>query len=262
MEAYQKRLEDAAAIVMAAGDEAQRARKHLRVEHKADNDYVTQVDQSTEESIRHALLEKYPEDGFLGEEFGIRGNTEQYWVLDPIDGTTNYIRGMEEYAVSLAYISCGRPVIGVVYCPAIGTVYTAVKGGGAFRNGEAIHVTEDPTLRDTVVGMSFAHRHSQHADSIHKLVATLMTRAGDMRRSGSAALDLCRVAEGCYGAFVEPCLNIYDIAAGTLIVEEAGGIVTGFPTQEDALITGNTLAGTPALHPILKNIVADCFDLR
>lgn len=262
METYQSRLQDAIAIVTAAGDEAQRARKNLTVEHKMDNDYVTQVDQSTEENIRHAILKKYPEDGFLGEEFGILGNTQQYWVLDPIDGTTNYIRGLEEYSVSLAYIRNGRPVIGIVYCPAIGTVYTATKGGGAFRNGEPIHVTDDLRLRDTVVGMSFAHRHVQLAESIHKLVATLMVQAGDMRRSGSAALDLCRVADGSYGAFVEARLNIYDIAAGTLIVEEAGGIVTGFPTEDDALITGNTLAGSPTLHPLLSQIVAECFGLH
>lgn len=104
MEAWRQRLEDAIHIVTAAGDKARRAQTHLVVEHKLDNDYVTQVDQDTERTIRRAIMARYPQDGFWGEEYGASGNADRLWVLDPIDGTTNYIRGMEEYAISLAYL--------------------------------------------------------------------------------------------------------------------------------------------------------------
>ncbi len=260
METFKQRLHDAIKIVTAAGDQARSAKTHLEVEHKMDNDYVTQVDQQTEQHIRQALLTRYPQDGFWGEEYGASGNKGQLWVLDPIDGTTNYIRGMEEYAVSLAYLYNGQPVLGVVYLPRIGSLYTAIKGSGAWKDGKPIHVSSDNRLRDTVIGMAFAHRNPELAPCIHRMVANLMEQAGDMRRSGSAALDLCRVADGSYGGYIEPGLNLYDIAAGVLIVREAGGQVSGFPGQSDPLQSGDVLASNGLLHSAIESIVADSFE--
>lgn len=259
MEAWRQRLEDAIHIVTAAGDKARRAQTHLVVEHKLDNDYVTQVDQDTERTIRRAIMARYPQDGFWGEEYGASGNADRLWVLDPIDGTTNYIRGMEEYAISLAYLCGGQPAVGVVYCPRTGSLYTAIQGMGACKDGKPVHVSADAGLRDTVIGMAFAHRNPELAPCIHRMVARLMEEAGDMRRSGSAALDLCRVAEGAYGGYIEPGLNLYDIAAGVLIVREAGGQVSGFPSEADALQTGNVLASNGLLHRAIESIVADSF---
>lgn len=259
MEAWRQRLEDAIHIVTAAGDKARRAQTHLVVEHKLDNDYVTQVDQDTERTIRRAIMARYPQDGFWGEEYGASGNADRLWVLDPIDGTTNYIRGMEEYAISLAYLCGGQPAVGVVYCPRTGSLYTAIQGMGACKDGKPVHVSADAGLRDTVIGMAFAHRNPELAPCIHRMVARLMEEAGDMRRSGSAALDLCRVAEGAYGGYIEPGLNLYDIAAGVLIVREAGGQVSGFPSEADALHTGNVLASNGLLHCAIESIVADSF---
>lgn len=262
MEVWHQRLDDAIRIVTAAGDEARRAQAHLVVGHKMDNDYVTQVDQDTERHIRQALLARYPQDGFWGEEYGAVGDEDHLWVLDPIDGTTNYIRGMEEYAVSLAYLCGGQPAVGVVYCPRTGSLYTAIREKGAWKDGQPIRVSADKCLRETVIGMAFAHRNPEFASSIQRMIERLMAQAGDMRRSGSAALDLCRVAEGAYGGYIEPGLNLYDIAAGVLIVQEAGGRISGFPSEAGALQTGNVLASNGLLHRAIESIVADSFQLN
>ena len=254
-----QRLDQALCTVKKAGEQTLLARGHLQVNQKLDNDFVTQVDRDTETYIRKSLLSAFPEDGFLGEEYGVSGDRGSLWVLDPIDGTTNYIRGLEEYAISLAYLVQGHPVLGIVFCPAMDSLYTALEGEGAFHNGQPIHVCAEERLRETIVGMSFAHRNPEASAKMHRLIAELMAHAGDMRRSGSAALDLCRVADGSYGVFVEPYLNIYDIAAGIVIVQQAGGSISGFSPQEDPLVTGNILATNKKLHIQMESILSRVF---
>ena len=246
-------------IVKKAGDFAQASRASLTIEHKSDNDYVTQMDRQTEQTIKAALLGFDPADGFLGEEYGQSGSPAGEWVLDPIDGTSNYMRGMAEYAVSLAYMEKGEPIFGIVYCPALGLLYHAEKGKGAFCNGKPIHVTREDRLRDTLVAMAFAHRNPEVMPRMFDLIRDLSHDAGDLRRCGSAALDLCRVADGSFGAYVEPCLHLYDIAAGVLILREAGGQVTGFPGEDDVFTTGNVCASNTLLHEAMLSLIARHF---
>jgi len=246
-------------IVRRAGDFAQASRAILTIEHKSDNDYVTQMDRQTEQTIKEALLALDPTDGFLGEEYGQSGSEAGEWVLDPIDGTSNYMRGLAEYAVSLAYMEKGLPIFGMVYCPALGLLYRAEKGKGAFCNDKPIHVTGENRLRDTLVAFAFAHRNPDVMPRMFNLIHDLSVTAGDLRRCGSAALDLCRVADGSFGAYVEPCLHLYDIAAGVLILQEAGGKATDFSGEGNVLTTCNVCASNMLLHEDMLNLISKSF---
>lgn len=231
-------------------------RPSFSVSHKLSNDYVTEADRNSEHIIRSVLLEAYPQDGFFGEEEGETGSREGRWIVDPIDGTTNFICNLPLYTVSIAYEEHGEMVAGCVYCPPLDEMYTAVKGQGAFCNGVPIHVSEKTSLRDAIVGMSFAHRDVRAGARMMHLLPVFRESFSDMRRLGSAALDLCFVACGRYDAFLELRLYLYDIAAGMLIVREAGGIVSGWPHDgADAAETGNTFACCRSLYPALFSAV-------
>ena len=226
------------------------------ITHKLDNDYVTEADKMSEQLICEALLSRYPEDGFFGEEEGESEGKNGRWIVDPIDGTTNFICDLPLYTVSIAYEEAGEIVVGCVYCPRLNEMYTAVKGQGAFLNGKAIRVSEKTVLRDAIVGMSFGARYADARERMTSLMPALIGSVSDMRRLGSAALDLCFVACGRYDAFIELHLFLYDIAAGLLIVREAGGLVTGWPGDtEGAEQTGNTFACCKTLYSALRGVI-------
>ena len=229
-----ERLAAAREAALAAG--AMLLERHgFHVEHKAENDYVTDMDRASERMIVSALRERFPEDGFLGEEYGASGDRDGVWVIDPIDGTTNFmLRGEVE--------------VGVVYAPALNELYNAVKGGGAFMNGKPIRVSGVGAPRDAVAAMSFAHRHPEAAARIMPRLAALLPQINDYRRMGSAAFDLCCVACGRVDAYFEPKLYLYDIAAGVLIAREAGGVVTGWKGGADCLVSGDVMATNGLLH--------------
>ncbi len=225
----------------------------LHIDKKAKNDYVTDADKASETLIRDMLLSACPEDGFLGEESGTSGDGSQgMWVVDPIDGTTNFIRKLHPYTISVAYVKDGQPRAGAVYAPLTGEMFSAYEGGGAYLNGRSIRVSQTADAGECILGMSFAHRYPDSAKRMFELIPTLAMQVNDMRRSGSAAYDLCCVACGRYDAFIELHLNIYDIAAGVIIVREAGGFAESWPGSADCLISGDTLAVTPGLSDWLR----------
>lgn len=224
-----------------------RGRRDFHVENKSAKDFVTDADRASEQMIIAELSARYPEDGFYGEEGGVRKKSEGMWVIDPIDGTTNFIKNIPLYTISIAYLRAGDVVAGAVYAPALDEMFSAVKGGGAFLNGKPIHVSDAADPGSAVVAMSFAARVPDASKKLMGLLAEILPEVNDFRRMGSAAFDLCCVACGRVDAYFEPCLNLYDIAAGTLIVREAGGCVGGWQ-DEDCLITGNVVAAPPRLY--------------
>jgi myo-inositol-1(or 4)-monophosphatase len=220
-------------------------------------DIVTFADRETEALIRRRIAEARPDDGFLGEESGAeRGTSGLTWVVDPIDGTVNFLYGIPQYAVSIAVVE-GEPdpatwtaLAGVVVNPASGELFTATRGGGAFLDGDPIHVAEPVELSQALVGTGFSYRaevRQQQADVLSGLIASVR----DIRRQGSAALDLCAVACGRLNAHFERELNPWDHAAGALIAVEAGASVTGLDAATPSRTL--TLAAEPALAETLRN---------
>lgn len=222
--------------------------RDMHVDRKARNDFVTDADRASEMLIREILLKECPEDGFFGEEGGKQaGETGGMWVVDPIDGTTNFIHHLHPYTISIAYVRNGQPVAGAVYAPLTDEMFSAFLGGGAYLNGERISASEETEPEMCVVGMSFAHRSEVHAKRMFEILPRLASRVNDLRRLGSAAYDLCMVAAGRYDAFLELNLNLYDIAAGVLIAREAGARTGGWYEAGDCLETGHTLAAAPGV---------------
>ncbi|MBA4180202.1 MAG: inositol monophosphatase [Anaerolinea sp.] len=190
-------------------------------------DMVTEVDHAAERMIVNRLLAARPDDGVLGEEGTDRPSQSGVrWIIDPLDGTTSYIYGYPAYSVSIAAEAEGEVVAGAVYDAAHALLYSAARGKGAFRDGHRIHVTHESRLGHALTGTGFGYDPARRAAQA-ALVARVLPRVRDIRRSGSAALDLCWVAAGHLDAYFEQGLNVWDMAAGLLIVGEAGG-VTGW----------------------------------
>lgn len=225
--------------------------------HKAENDFVTEMDIKSEELIRSILLGACPEDGFFGEEEGGNETAEGRWIVDPIDGTSNFMKGEINYTVSIAYELQGELVVGCVYCPPTDEMFIGVKGEGATRNGVPIHVSEESVPRNSFVHISFCHRHP-HANIYMAERLTVMSRTySDLRRLGSAAYDLCCVADGRCEGYAEPKLNIYDIAGGVMILREAGGTVTDLRPGRDVLKNCDIVATNGKIHDHLLNLLRE-----
>lgn len=192
-------------------------------------DVVTEADRASEELIRRRLLEARPEDAFLGEESGSgSGGSGVRWVVDPVDGTVNFLYGLPEYAVSIAAEVDGETVAGVVLNPATGVEYTAVRGGGAFRDGVPLEVRAPAPLAERLVLTGFSY--SPDLRLLQGIaVARMLPRVRDIRRHGAAALELCRIGEGSADAYVEEGLNPWDWAAGLLVATEAGAVAEHLP---------------------------------
>lgn len=230
--------------------------EEIHVDKKARNDYVTDADRASENLIKEILLSACPEDGFYGEEGGKTGEDRQgMWVVDPIDGTTNFIHQLHPYTISIAYMVNRQPVAAAVYAPVTNEMFSAYLGGGAYLNDKPIHASgiTDPKL--LILGMSFSHRNADYAKKMFELIPRLCMKINDMRRLGSAAYDLCCVAAGRYDAFIELNLLLYDIAAGVLIAREAGAKTCGWYEDKDLLETGHTLAAAPGVFEWLREEV-------
>ncbi|MDQ1093665.1 myo-inositol-1(or 4)-monophosphatase [Xanthomonas sacchari] len=200
----------------------------LNVVQKDRMDYASEVDADAEKVIVKELRRAYPEYGVMGEESGVQGGGRYMWVIDPLDGTSNYLRGFPHYCVSIALVENGEPVDAVIFDPLRNELFTASRGNGAVLNDRRIRVSERKELNGAMVHTGFAPRERKRASPQLKCVDALLVQAEDIRRTGSAALDLAYVACGRSDAFFEAGVKAWDIAAGVLLVREAGGRVTDF----------------------------------
>ncbi len=220
----------------------------LRVEVKAQNDYVSEVDREAEARIIEDLLKAYPGHGILAEESGaIEGDGEFRWIIDPLDGTTNYLHGLPHYAVSIACEHRGRLAHGVIYDPYRQELFAASRGDGATLNNRRIRVSNPKKLDATLLATGFPFRNPAQLDEFLRVFSAFFTSASDIRRAGSAALDLAYVAAGRLDGYWESGLQSWDLAAGALLVREAGGLVTDYNGNEHFLENGQVVAANPKL---------------
>lgn len=220
------------------------------------SDFVTYVDRESERMIIKTIKEVCPEHTFLAEE-SLKEDGDYLWIIDPLDGTTNYIHGYPMFAVSIALRHEDKIKVGVVYDPLRDELFTAMKDNGAYMNGEPIRVSWIDTIGNSLITTGFPFRRKEMIDFYLKLFKRLFNRVSDIRRAGSAALDLAHLASGRCDGFFELGLSPWDVAAGSLLIKEAGGIVTDFGGGEEYINTGNIVASTPALHKeILKEVKA------
>ncbi|MET1253867.1 inositol monophosphatase family protein [Aliikangiella maris] len=239
-----------------AGDYIVREADKIRsVQSKSSNDFVTNVDEAAEKLIIDTIAQAYPDHSFLGEESGHSGSGEYRWIIDPIDGTTNYIRKVPHWCISIACTYRGRSEVAVIYDPIREELFTAVKGRGAQLNDKRIRVSQTNGLEHSLLATGFPFRHPQKLAEYNRIFNQLFPHCADMRRGGSAALDLAYVAAGRFDGFWEFGLNEWDIAAGTLLVTEAGGIVSDFSGNPNYQNSNSLLAANPkAFKSMLKLI--------
>jgi myo-inositol-1(or 4)-monophosphatase len=225
----------------------------LEVRSKQARDYVTQVDRAAEEAIIEVVRKAYPEHAFLAEESGATGagQAEFRWIIDPLDGTTNFIHGFPQYCVSIALEQRGALAHAVVYDPARNELFTASKGRGAFLNDRRIRVSKCTRLQDALVGTGFPFRELTRLELYLRQLRRLMEGASGVRRAGAAALDLAYVACGRLDAFWELGLSPWDMAAGALLIQEAGGLVGDLQGEARFLESGDVCAAAPKIFPAL-----------
>lgn len=220
----------------------------IKVEVKARNDYVTEVDREAEARIIDDLLKAYPGHGILAEESGvIEGKDEFRWIIDPLDGTTNYLHGFPHYAVSIACEHQGKLLHGVIYDPIKQELFCASRGDGATLNNRRIRVSSAKTVDSALIATGFPFRNPDQLDEFLRIFKAFFKSASDIRRAGSAALDLAYVAAGRLDGYWESGLNAWDLAAGALIMREAGGLVTDFAGNGDFLSKGEIVAANPRI---------------
>jgi myo-inositol-1(or 4)-monophosphatase len=213
------------------------------VSEKTRNDFVSLADRASEDVIRSYLALHTPQYGFLGEETGATGSTSVRWVVDPLDGTANYVHGFPHFAVTIALVDGPAIALGVVLDPIRGELYSCTCGGGAFCNGRRLAVRERAGLGGAFVTTGFPFRVHRHIDTYLRVFRDVFTTASAIRRPGAAALDLAHTAAGIFDAFFEFNLSPWDIAAGTLLIREAGGVVTNLDGGDDVFASGNVVAG-------------------
>ena len=224
---------------------------------KGTNDFVTNVDKEAEYIIIDTIKQSYPEHCIVAEEQGlIEGKDKDVqWIIDPLDGTTNFVKGYPHFAVSIAVRIKGKTEVACVYDPMQNELFTAQRGAGAQLNSARIRVTPLKDLQGTVLATGFPFKQKQHSESYIKIVGSLFTECADFRRSGSAALDLCYVAAGRVDGYFELGLKPWDMAAGELIAREAGAILTDFAGGTDYMKSGNIVASSArGVKSILKHI--------
>jgi myo-inositol-1(or 4)-monophosphatase len=231
----------------------------LQVNTKAPNDFVTEVDHAAEASIIETLLGAYPGHGILAEESGsTKGakDSDYLWIIDPLDGTTNFIHGFPTYAVSIALSFRNQIQQAVVYDPARNDLFFASKGRGAFLNDKRLRVSKRNRMAEALIGTGFPFRKGDDFDRYVRLFTTVMKSCAGVRRPGAAALDLCYVAAGWYDGFFETGLSPWDCAAGSLMITEAGGLVGNFTGDADFLFRREVVAGNPKIYGQLVQMLA------
>lgn len=245
-------IDTAVAAAKAGGEVAVKSWRNLaagEISEKKKNDFVTDADRGSEERIVSRILESFPGDNFLGEEGGARGTDSQArtWIIDPIDGTSNFIAGFPFWSVSVAAREGTEMVAGVVWDPLREELYTAERGSGAFRNESPVRVTGREGLEGAFLATGFPFRSRDSIDLYLSIFREVFLHARAIRRAGSAALDLAMVAAGVFDGFFEFRLSIWDVAAGALLIEEAGGKLTDFSGGTRFWERGNVIAGSPGV---------------
>jgi myo-inositol-1(or 4)-monophosphatase len=229
----------------------------LKVTTKQQSDFVTEVDKMAEAAIIEVLREAYPNHAILAEESGATAGkqAEYQWIIDPLDGTTNFIHSFPQYAVSIALAHNGQVVQAVVFDPERNELFTASKGRGAFVNDRRIRVSKRTRLDEALIGTGFPYRAFDHIDAYLAIFKDLSQKTAGLRRPGAAALDLAWVASGRLDGFWEFGLSPWDMAAGSLLIAEAGGLVADLAGEAGYLATGNIVAGTPKVFPQLLQVI-------
>ena len=231
----------------------------LKVNTKSPNDFVTEVDHAAEAIIIETLLGAYPGHGILAEESGSTHgaqDSEYVWIIDPLDGTTNFIHGFPVYSVSIALAFRGQVQQAVVYDPTRNDLFYASKGRGAFLNDKRLRVSKRVRLSDSLISTGFPFRKGDNFKRYMQMLEVVMPACAGLRRPGSAALDLCYLAAGYTDAFFETGLSPWDIAAGSLMLTEAGGLIGNFTGEADYLYQREVLAGNPRIYAQLVPMLA------
>jgi myo-inositol-1(or 4)-monophosphatase len=231
----------------------------LAVTTKGPKDFVSEVDRAAEAAIVDVLLGTYPDHAILAEEGTAKGNNaeaEYVWIIDPLDGTTNFLHGMPQYCVSIALAHKGQVTQAVILDPVRNDLFTASRGRGAFLNDRRIRVSKRQHLRDCLVGTGFPYRDGSYLDSYLQMMKVMIQATAGLRRPGAAALDLAYVAAGYYDGFWEIGLNPWDVAAGSLLVLEAGGLIGDLSGEENYLHGGQVIAGNPRIFTQMLTTLA------
>lgn len=234
----------------------------LKVTKKQHNDFVTEVDQAAEAAIIDVLKNAYPDHAILAEESGASANlhddNENVWIIDPLDGTTNFIHGFPQYCVSIALQHRGQITQAVVYDPTRNDLFTATKGSGAYLNDKRIRVGKRDKIADALIGTGFPFRVTDGPvmDEYIKMFRVMTQSCAGLRRPGSAALDLAYLAAGRLDGFFEKGLKPWDVAAGSLLISESGGIIGDFTGESDYLYKGDVLAGSPKVFAQMVSLLS------
>ncbi len=230
----------------------------VRISQKQVNDFVTEVDLASEAIILETLLTAFPHHGILAEESGSTHgdpHADHIWIIDPLDGTTNFIHGLPVYCVSIALSVRGKIEQAVIYDPSRNDLFTATKGRGAFMNERRIRVSKRTNLTECLISTGFPFRKGDNFNQYLRMMGDVMQRTAGLRRPGAAALDLAYVAAGFTDGFFETGLSPWDVAAGSLLVTEAGGLVGNLTGEADFLDQKECLAGSPRIYGQLVNIL-------
>ena len=230
----------------------------VRVSSKQVNDFVTEVDVACEKTIIETLLTAYPGHGIWAEESGTEHgaqDSEFVWIIDPLDGTTNFIHGLPVYCVSIALAVKGKIEQAVVYDPTRNDLFTATKGRGAYMNDRRIRVSKRIHMEECLISTGFPYRAGDNLPRYLSMLGDIMPRCAGVRRPGAAALDLAYVAAGFTDGFFESNLQPWDVAAGSLLIQEAGGLVGNFSGEADFLETGECMAGAPKIYSQMATLL-------
>jgi myo-inositol-1(or 4)-monophosphatase len=241
-----------------AGDLIQRSSQNiekLTIDHKSRNDYASEVDRMAEQEIIKIIRNAFPEHAILAEESGEHQGNDYVWVIDPLDGTTNFLHGFPQYAVSIALKHKNKLEVGVIYDPVRDELFTAERGGGAMLNNRKIRVTKQNSMRGALIGTGFPFKTMDHIEAYLGMFKSIAADTAGIRRAGAAALDMAYVACGRLDAYWEIGVKEWDIAAGVLLVQEAGGVATDFSFNDKYLQSGNVIVGNPRMHQLMYHAI-------
>jgi myo-inositol-1(or 4)-monophosphatase len=237
-----------------AGDLIQRSSQNLdnvHIDQKGRNDYASEVDRMAENEIIKVIRTAFPDHAILAEESGEHQGNDYVWVIDPLDGTTNFLHGFPQYAVSIALKNKNKLELGVIYDPLRDELFTAERGGGAMLNNRKIRVAKHNSMRGALIGTGFPFKKQENLEPYLNMFRAVTQDTAGIRRAGAAALDLAYVACGRLDAYWETGVSEWDIAAGVLLVQEAGGVATDFAFNDKYLQSGNIIVGNPRMHQLM-----------